>query len=179
MAASDASSASAVEEINPPLPDLTEVDRILEQHHSDSTELIAILLDSQDALGYLPIPALRHISEKLEFPITEIYGITTFYKHFKLTPPPKHQFTVCTGTACHVRGAMQVFREFERQLDLDISISNTTPDMECGLETVNCIGACALGPVVIVDGVFKGQVKQTRVGSMIRKAKKAPGGDAE
>jgi len=179
MAASDASSASAVEEINPPLPDLTEVDRILEQHHSDSTELIAILLDSQDALGYLPIPALRHISEKLEFPITEIYGIATFYKHFKLTPPPKHQFTVCTGTACHVRGAMQVLREFERQLDLDISISNTTPDMECGLETVNCIGACALGPVVIVDGEFKGQVNQTRVSSMIRTATKASGGDAE
>lgn len=178
MAASDASSASAVEEINPPL-DMTEVDRILEQHHSDSTELIAMLLDIQDALGYLPVPALRYISEQLEFPVTEIYGIVTFYKHFKLTPPPKHQFTVCTGTACHVRGAVQVFREFERQLNLDTTISNTTPDMECGLETVNCIGACALGPVVIVDGEFKGQVKQTRVGSMIRKATKASGGDTE
>ncbi len=179
MAASDASSASAVEDINSPLLDMTEVDRILEQHHSDSTELIAILLDIQDALGYLPVLALRHISEQLEFPITEIYGIATFYKHFKLTPPPKHQFTVCTGTACHVRGAVQVFREFERQLDLDTTISNTTPDMECGLETVNCIGACALGPVVIVDGEFKGQVKQTRVSSMIRKATKVSGGDAE
>jgi len=158
---------------------MNEVDRILEQHHSDSTELIAILLDIQDALGYLPIPALRHISEQLEFPINEIYGIVTFYKHFKLTPPPKHQFTVCTGTACHVRGAVQVFREFERQLNLDTTICNTTPDMECGLETVNCIGACALGPVVIVDGEFKGQVKQTRVSSMIKKATRSSGGDTE
>lgn len=170
MAASNASSASTVDETTATQIDLTPVDQILEQHNHDSTELIAILLDVQDELGYLPVAALEHISEQLDYPITEIYGIATFYKHFKLNPPARHQFTVCTGTACHVRGATQVLRELERQLGIDTAFADTTPDLEFGLETVNCIGACALGPVVIVDDEFKGQVKPTKIPGLIRSA---------
>lgn len=179
MASPQASPASTIDDASSPLLDLTPVDQVLDEHNRDSTELIAMLLDVQDRLGYLPMEALRHISEQLVFPITEIYGIATFYKHFKLTPPPKHQFTVCTGTACHVRGAVQVLREFERQLELDLNVSNTTPDNTYGVETVNCVGACALGPVVIVDGEFKGQIKPTRVTGLIKGVTRKEGGKSE
>ncbi len=177
MAPPGTSSASAVDEMAASPIDLGPVDQVLEEHNHDSTELIAILLDTQEALGYLPIQALRHISVQLDFPITEIYGIATFYKHFRLEPPARHTFTICTGTACHVRGAVQVLREFERRLGIDITRQNTTEDGMYGLETVNCVGACALGPVVIVDGEFKGQIKPTKVAGMIRRIERAEGGE--
>ncbi|MCK4771343.1 MAG: NAD(P)H-dependent oxidoreductase subunit E [Candidatus Latescibacteria bacterium] len=167
MVSSNASSASVVEESTVPGTDLGAVDNILEQHQHDSTELIAILLDVQDVLGYLSPLALTHISEHLSAPLTEIYGIATFFKQFRLDPPGRHQFTVCTGTACHVRGAVHVVDEFERRLG--ICAGETTPDLEYGLETVNCIGACALGPVVIIDGDYVGQMSAMKVPRLLRR----------
>jgi len=167
MAPSNASSASTVEESTMPEINLGPVDDILEQHHHDPTELIAILLDTQDSLGYLPVVACEHLSRQLDVPLTEIYGIATFFKQFRLDPPGRHQFTVCTGTACHVRGAVQVVEEFERRLC--ICAGETTPDREYGLETVNCIGACALGPVVIIDGEHVGQMTAMKVPRLLRR----------
>jgi NADH-quinone oxidoreductase subunit E len=147
--------------------DLDPVDRILDQHDSDRSNLIAILLDVQDTLGFLPVRALRHIAEKTGVSLTEVYGIATFYKYFRLKPPGRHQFTVCLGTACHVRGAVQVLKEFERKLG--IPAGDTTPDLLYGLESVNCVGACALGPVVILDGEYKGQMTAMKVPVLIRR----------
>jgi NADH-quinone oxidoreductase subunit E len=169
MATSSTSSTSTVDGVAPNKTDLTRVDRILGIHNHDCTELIAILLDVQDELGYLPVEAMVHISERLDYPVTEIFGIATFYKHFELEPPARHQFTVCTGTACHVRGAMRILRELERQLGIDTEVTHTTPDLKFGLKTVNCVGACALGPVVIAGKEFKGQVRPTRIKGLIRR----------
>jgi len=167
----NASSASIIEESILPETDRVTVDGILERHLYDPTELIAILLEVQDALGYLPQPALTHISERLCVALTEIYGVATFFKQFRLTPPGRHQFTVCTGTACHVRGATQVVKEFERRLC--ICSGETTPDLEYGLETVNCVGACAIGPVVIVDEEYHGEMTALKVPKLLRRVEKA------
>jgi len=171
MVSSNASSASVVEESTVPGTDLGAVDNILEQHHFDSTELIAILLDVQDKLGYLPVPALSRIAQQLNVNPTEIYGIATFYSQFRLYPPGRHQFTVCMGTACHVRGAVQVLREFERRLC--ICAGETTSDLEYGLETVNCVGACAIGPLVIVDDEYHGDMTTMRVPILLRRLERA------
>jgi NADH-quinone oxidoreductase subunit E len=156
---------------------LLPVDEVLEQHHHDRTELIAILLDVQDSLGYLAPEVLRHVAACLQAPLTEIYGIATFYKTFRLIPPARHQFTVCLGTACHVRGAVQVLGELERQLG--VGAGEVTPDQEYGLESVNCVGACALGPVVILDGDYKGQMTAMKVPVLMRRLQKKTGKKAE
>ncbi len=170
MTPSSASHAADVAEAAAPEVDLGPVDDILGQHGHDRTHLIAILLDTQDTLGYLPITALKYISAELEVSLTEVYGIATFYKYFRLKPPGRHQFTVCLGTACHVRGAVQVLREFERRLG--ICAGDTTPDLEYGLESVNCVGACALGPVVIVDREYKGQMSAMKVPVLLKRLAK-------
>jgi NADH-quinone oxidoreductase subunit E len=146
---------------------LVSVDEVLERYRYDRTALIAILLDVQDILGYLPVIALKRIGSSLDVPATQIYGIATFYKHFRLRPPGHHQLTVCTGTACHVRGAAQVMREFERRLG--IGAGEVTADQEYGLETVHCVGACALGPVVIVDDQYKGQMTALKIPVLLRR----------
>lgn len=171
MVPSNASSASVVEDLPMPEIDLGSVDDILEQHQLDPTELIAILLDVQDALGYLPPLAQERISDRIKVPLTDIYGIATFYKQFRLTPPGRHQFTVCTGTACHVRGAAQVVEELERRLC--ICPGETTPDLEYGLETVNCVGACAIGPVVIIEEEYHGDMTALKVPKLLRRIDKA------
>jgi NADH:ubiquinone oxidoreductase subunit E len=160
--------ASVAEEV---ASDLATVDAILEQHHGDRTELTAILLDVQEELRYLPVHSLKHIAASLEIPLTEVYGIATFYKTFKLNPPGRNQITVCLGTACHVRGAVQVLKEFERRLG--IRSGGVTPDREFGLESVNCVGACALGPVVITNGEYKGQMTTTKVPVLLKRLQKA------
>jgi len=177
MGSSTASTTAAsttgipLEELLPP------VDEVLEQHQHDRTELIAILLDIQDSLGYLAPEALRHVAACLDAPLSEIYGIVTFYKTFRLIPPARHQFTVCLGTACHVRGAVQVLSELERQLG--VGAGEVTADQEYGLETVNCVGACALGPVVILDGDYKGQMTAMKVPVLMRRLRKKAGKSAD
>jgi len=146
------------------------VNRILEEHEKDRADLIAILLDVQDELGYLPRFAMRHVASSLHIPVHDVYGIATFYKYFRLHPPGRHQCTVCTGTACHVRGAARVLREFER--GLGIHSGEVTPDLEFSLETVNCVGACALGPIVLIDSGYQGQVAASKVPALLRKLRK-------
>ncbi len=160
--------ASVMEEV---ASDIATVDIIVDEHHSDRTDLIAILLDTQERLRYLPVHALKHIARRVGVPLTEIYGIATFYKIFRLSPPGRHQVTVCMGTACHVRGAALVLREFERRLG--ICTGGVTPDREYGLDRVNCVGACAIGPVVIVDGEYHGEQTTMKVPVILRRLEKA------
>lgn len=154
-----------------PETNFASIDTILEQHRNDRTELVEILLDVQDSLGYLAVPTMEHVAHRLHAPLAEIYSIATFFKCFRLEPPGRHQCTVCTGTACHVRGAVKVLRELER--DLGICAGEVTVDLEYSLETVNCVGACALGPVVIVDGKYRGQMTATKVPALLRRLQKA------
>lgn len=150
--------------------DLGPIDRILDSHRRDRTRLIAILLDLQEELGYLPVTGLKYVAKSMDVPLTEIYAISTFYKSFRLSPPGKKQITICQGTACHVRGSVQVLREFERQLG--ICDGETTPDGSFGLETVACVGACAIGPVVIVDEEYVGEMTPMKVPGLLRRLQK-------
>jgi NADH-quinone oxidoreductase subunit E len=145
---------------------------ILEQHGNGARgALIAILEDIQAEYGYLPEPALRAVSDELGLSLVDIYGVATFYRSFTLTPRGKHLVCVCQGTACHVRGAPLIVEELERQLG--IARGETTPDGEFTLETANCLGACALGPIVVVDGQYFSNVGTAKARLIVRKARRA------
>ncbi len=128
------------------------VRRVIEKHRGNRGGLIAILEHIQEKHGYLPEQALRDVAQETGKPLVDIYRIATFYRAFSLKPRGKHVCSVCMGTACHVRGAPRVEQQFERELG--IPPGETTVDKEFSLETVNCLGACALGPVVVVDGKY-------------------------
>lgn len=134
---------------------------ILEKYQGRRGSLISILEDIQVRYGYLPADALKVVAKKTGRPLVDIYGVATFYRAFSLKPRGKHLASVCLGTACHVRGAPMTAQEFERQLG--IRAGQTTPGREFTLETVNCVGACALGPVAVVDGHYFRNVTTSRV----------------
>jgi len=146
-----------------------EVLSILERHNGNRSGLIPILEDIQARYNHLPAEALTVLAEETDRSLTDIYGVATFYKSFSLKPRGKHLCSVCTGTACHVRGAPIIAEEFERQLET--RAGNTTPDKEFTLETVNCLGACALGPIVVVDGHYFSNVNSAGVRKIIKKAR--------
>lgn len=145
-----------------------ELGEILERHRGRRGMLIAVLDEIQRVCGYLPEAALRGVAEETGLSLVDVYGVATFYKSFSLSPRGKHVISCCLGTACHVRGAPTVVEEFERQLG--IGPGETTPDMEFTLETVNCLGACALGPVVVIDGHYFSKMRTSRVRQLIEDA---------
>ncbi len=140
---------------------------ILSKYKGERKELISILQDIQDKCGYLPEESINQISKYLNISENEIYGVTTFYESFRLTSPGKHLVTVCMGTACHVRGAPRVLEELERELE--IKKDETTKDGLFTLEIVNCVGACALGPIVIVDDQYHGQMTSQKGRELVKK----------
>jgi NADH-quinone oxidoreductase subunit E len=155
--------------------DLTRVDAIIEKYQGDATSLLAIMQDVQDEENYLPREAVDHIAKKLELPVAKIYAMATFFESFHLEPRGKHICTVCMGTACHVRGAQRLVEQLER--DLDIRSGETTKDLMFTVEEVNCVGACALGPLVIIDGEYHGNVTSNRLTKVVSKLKAEEGGD--
>jgi len=134
---------------------------------SKRTGLISMLEDIQGRYGFLPEGALKDVADKTGRSLVDIYGVATFYRSFSLKPRGKHLISVCLGTACHVRGAPAVVKEFEAQLG--ISRGETTRDKVFTLETVNCLGACALGPIVVTDGHYFSNVRTSKVASIIKK----------
>lgn len=144
-----------------------EIPNLVEDLLSKNNKLIAILEEVQKHYNYLPEDVLREIAGRLKIPLKDVYGVATFYKSFSLIPRGKHLISVCLGTACHVRGAEAVAAEFEKQLK--IKAGETTSDKEFSLETVNCLGACALGPVVVIDGEYFSGVKAKMVKQLINK----------
>ncbi len=147
----------------------SEIESILEKHNGNRGALISILEEIQDRYGYLPANALKILSVKDTHSLVDIYGVATFYKTFRLKPKGKHLINVCLGTACHVRGAPKVVEEFERQLN--IRAGETSQDGEFTLETVNCLGACALGPIIVIDGEYFSNVIPTQVTKILNNAK--------
>jgi len=154
--------------------DKAEIDKILEKYENSQSQIIAILHEIQDVERYLPEEDLRYIAKKLGMPASQIYHIATFYKAFSLKPKGKHVIQVCMGTACHVRGAPLVLEELERKLG--IKAGDTTEDLEFSIETVNCLGACALGPIVVVDGKYYGNMNPAKVEKMLKAVRE---GEAE
>ena len=137
------------------------VSSILDKYQRDKGMLVSILQDTQAALGYLAKEALLEVSTGLEVPLSQVYSVATFFRAFSLKPRGRHLIDVCLGTACHVRGAVGILEAIERETG--IKPGDTSEDMRFSLETVNCVGACALGPIVIVDGKYEGEMKIDRV----------------
>ncbi len=149
------------------------VKQIVRDHKRDPGDLIGILQDIQAKYRYLPREALDEVSKSLKVPINRIYALSTFFRAFYLEPRGKHDCVVCTGTACHVRGAGRIVDELSRLLHCEPG--GTSPDKLFSLDTVNCLGACALGPVVTVDGNIHGKITARSVRRIIQKYEKPEG----
>ncbi|MCP2604826.1 NADH-quinone oxidoreductase subunit NuoE [Candidatus Aminicenantes bacterium AH-873-B07] len=149
------------------------VNSILEKYGIQKKALISILQEIQAEYNYLPQEALIRVSEALNIPLIDIFGVATFYKAFSLKPRGRHTITVCLGTACHVRGGPKIVEEFER--NLGIKVGETTKDNEFSLETVNCLGCCAIGPVVVVDGEYHAKTTIGKVKTILKKYQKRKG----
>ncbi|MFQ5799060.1 MAG: NAD(P)H-dependent oxidoreductase subunit E [Bacteroidota bacterium] len=141
--------------------------KIVEKHKEERGGIISILQEIQARYGFLPKDALRVVANRTGRSLVDIYGIASFYKSFSLKPRGKHLVSACLGTACHVRGAPIIVEEFERQLK--IRTGETTSDNEFTLERVNCLGACAIGPIVVVDGHYFSDVNTSKVKKILKK----------
>jgi len=148
------------------------IDRIVTKHHQDHSAIIAILQDLQERENYLPQDALEYLSEKISMPLAKIYRIATFYNVFSLTPRGKYRVSVCLGTACHVRGAPRVLDRIK--MYLGIEVGEMTKNGLFSLETVNCLGACAMGPIVVVGNDYYGQMTPAKVAPTIKNYRKKP-----
>ncbi len=138
---------------------------VLQKHQHDKSLLVDILQDIQAEVGYLPKEALQETSRGLGVPLSRVYSVATFFKAFSLTPRGRHLINVCMGTACHVRGAVKVLEKIEQELR--VKRGQTTKDLKFTLETVNCVGACALGPMVIIREDYHGEMTPEKVGSVL------------
>ncbi|HUV39447.1 MAG TPA: NAD(P)H-dependent oxidoreductase subunit E [Planctomycetota bacterium] len=145
--------------------DLKALPEICERHRKSGDSLVMFLQEIQARYGYLPSEVLKAASREIEVPLARLFGLATFYRSFSLTPRGKHEVSVCTGTACHVRGAATILGHIERRLG--VAAGETTEDGEVTLIGVNCLGACALGPVMVVDGKYHGKMTVSKVDEVL------------
>lgn len=143
------------------------VDGILTKYGYKESQIIAILQEIQVIHSYLPEEVLKYVAEELDIPLSRVYSLVTFYKTFSLEPRGKHLISVCLGTTCHVRGGRKILEKIER--DLGIKAGETTPDLKFTLETVNCVGCCAIGPIVIIDENYFGEMNLEKVDLVLRR----------
>jgi len=143
------------------------VTQVLKQYQHEKGMLVSVLQDIQSVYNYLPPEALKQASTSLDIPLSQVYSVATFFKAFSLEPRGRHLIHVCLGTACHVRGGARILERLERELS--IKSGETTKDLRYTLETVNCVGACALGPMVIIDGEYSGEMTPDRVKPLIER----------
>jgi len=148
------------------------LDSILLKRGKSRYQLIEVLQDIQSSYNYLPEDLLRTVAEKLEVPPIEVFRVANFYKAFTLKPRGRHLLTVCMGTACHVRGAPKFLDEVLGQLK--VKPGQTSEDGEFTVETVNCLGACALGPVVVLDGKYYKHMTAGKLRTLIQETMSAP-----
>jgi len=152
--------------VQTPVVDDDRLDEVIDKYHGDASALIQILLEIQADRRWLSKSVLERVSEKLHVPLTRVQHIATFYKAFSLVPKGRHEIHVCMGTACHVRGADRVLDSVQ---DLTgIKPGETDLDMKFSLETVNCVGCCALGPVLEVDGKTHGKMAPSRTADVLK-----------
>jgi NADH-quinone oxidoreductase subunit E len=145
------------------------VKQVLQKHQNDKALLVDILQDIQAEIGYLPKDVLTETGHGLGIPVSRVFSVATFFKAFSLTPRGRYLINVCMGTACHVRGSDKVLEQIEN--DLKVKAGGTTEDLKFTLETVNCVGACALGPMVIVGEDYHGEMTPEKVGEVLAEYK--------
>ncbi len=145
--------------------EISKVDSIVDNYNVELGSLISILQDIQAEYQYLPQEALEYVATKMNFPATQVFGVVTFFKTLSLKPKGKQQIHVCMGTACHVRGSKKVLQEIERKLG--IKAGDTTQDGEFSLDTVNCVGTCAMGPVVVENEKYHAEMTPIKVESIL------------
>ncbi len=152
---------------------IDEIASIINAEAQADGSLITVLENIQARYRYLPPEALILASERLGVPLSQTYSVATFYNAFSLTPKGRHCLNVCMGTACHVRGSPQVLERL--QTKLGVKAGGTTRDRQFTLETVNCLGACALGPIVVTDGEYSGQMTPQKADTLLRRILRAEG----
>ena len=146
--------------------ELAKVDEIIDKYPAQPSVLIQLLLDIQSECNWISKEAIRSVSQRLQIPLSQIYRVASFYKAMSLMPRGKHVINVCLGTACHVRGAPRIIDKVEESLG--IKTGETTEDMKFTLERVNCLGCCALGPVMVVDKDYHGKMTPAKVGAVLQ-----------
>lgn len=146
--------------------DHDKIDRIINKYRGDAGSLIQVLLEIQSENRWLPQEVLEKVSEKLKVPLTRIQHIVTFYKAFSLVPRGRHEIHICMGTACHIRGSPRVLDTVQDLVG--IRPGETDMDLRFSLETVNCLGCCAIGPVMVVDGKYHGKIAPTKTGDVLK-----------
>jgi NADH-quinone oxidoreductase subunit E len=154
-------------------PSTSDLEALTGKFKGQKRALIQVLQDVQDHFHWLPPEALEHVAAALGIPLVQVYGVATFYKSFSLAPRGRHVCTVCLGTACHVRGGGAVLEHFERKLG--IAAGQTTPDGKYTLERVNCLGACALAPLAVVDGRYYSQMNEAKAEAALAEAEREDG----
>ena len=148
------------------VPEYDKVDEIVKDNSHEKSALIMILQEIEDLYGYLPSWALKHVSEKLDVPLIQVYGVASFYDAFHLTPRGKYLIRVCLGTACYLRGSQRILDALEKELG--IKDGETTPDRTFSLQSVHCVGACALAPVMVVGERYFDKITPTKVRSVLK-----------
>jgi NADH:ubiquinone oxidoreductase subunit E len=138
---------------------------IVDNYRQKKTSLIGLLQDIASEYGYIPEDTLEQVSEETGVPLSRLYSLCTFYASLRLEPMGEHHCSICVGTACHVRGASQVVEEIERKLGIEAG--ETTEDGKFTVETVNCLGACALGPLVVIDGEYHGKMDPRKISRLL------------
>jgi len=146
--------------------EIDKIDQIIDKHNCEASSLLQILLDIQSVNSWLPREALARVSEKLDVPMTRIQHIVTFYKAFSLVPKGRHKVHICVGTACHVRGATRILDTAKEATG--IKPGETDLELKYSLETVNCLGCCALGPVMEVNGKVHGKMSPIKTAEALK-----------
>ncbi|MBI4763316.1 MAG: NAD(P)H-dependent oxidoreductase subunit E [Deltaproteobacteria bacterium] len=144
-----------------------DIDDIIERHPGKPESLIFLLQDIQAAYNYISPEAMTLVCDHVGVPLTQAFAVATFYKSFSLEPKGEHEIRVCLGTACHLKGGERIAEGLER--DLGVDRGHTSTDLSFTLETVNCLGACALAPVVMVDDDYLGGATQNSVRRFLKK----------
>lgn len=146
-----------------------QLDELLSSYNRDGSNLIPILQEIQERIGYLPEEAMQKVAQFLKLPESVVYGVSTFYAQFRLVPSGRKIVRVCRGTACYVRGGVRILREVEKHLG--IRAEETTTDLEYTLETIACFGSCALAPVVVIDKTVHGRMTPAKVKQILADAR--------
>jgi len=146
---------------------LKKTDEIIAKYKNKPGALIPVLEEAQMVLGFLPMPILKVIANGLSLPLSQVYGVVTFYSFFTMTPRGKYTVRVCLGTACYVRGGKAIYESLKQQLKVEEG--ETTADRLFTLETVRCIGACGLGPVLFVNDNVHGRLKPAKIKDVLSK----------
>lgn len=146
---------------------LAQADHLIDSYLDREEQLIGLLQDIQARYNYLPREVLKRAAERLNIPLTQIFSVATFFRAFSLVPRGRHLVTVCTGTACHVRGAPRIVQKLER--DLNIKAGETTDDFRFTVETARCLGACAMGPLVVIDNKYEGQMNADKLDRVLKR----------